>query len=40
MMNNVVDVDLNRQFRTKKYFDIIKFFVYMKKIIMKLKNFI
>ena len=39
-MNNVIDVDLNRQFRAKKYFDIIKFFVYMKKIIMKLKNFI
>ena len=39
-MNNVVDVDLNRQFRAKKYFIIIKFSVYMKKIIMKLKNFI
>ena len=39
-MNNVVDVDLNRQFRAKKYFDIIKFSVYMKKVIIKLKNFI
>ena len=39
-MNNVVDVDLDRQFWTKKYFNIIKFSVYMKKIIMKLKNFI
>ena len=39
-MNNVVDVDLNKQFRAKKYFDIIKFFVYIKKIIIKLKNFI
>ena len=39
-MNNVVDVDLDRQLQAKKYFNIIKFSVYMKKVIMKLKNFI
>ena len=39
-MNNIVDVDLNKQFRIEKCFDITKFFIYMKKNILKLKNFI
>ena len=39
-MNNIVDVNLNKQFQIEKYFDITKFFIYIKKNILKLKNFI
>ena len=39
-INNTVDVNLNKQFQIEKYFDITKFFIYMKKNILKLKIFI